>query len=256
MSTDHALVREVPDSFADAIVSDPTRRPDPETARRQHQTYVSQLAGAGYTIDLLAADESLPDCVFVEDTAVIVGEVAVITRPGAPSRRGETLAVTEALASYLPTRFIEGEATLDGGDVFPAGDTFYVGRSQRTNQEGIGQLAAIAAEHGLRVVALPVTGVLHLKSAVLPLDAGTVVVTPGCVEEDLLRGLRIIHEDPDERHRFSALPLRNGSVLVTGNALRTASTIATAGFDPLPIDISQIQMADGGLTCLSVLFAV
>jgi dimethylargininase len=223
-------------------------------ARRQHQTYVSQLASAGYTLHHLAADENLPDCVFVEDTAVIVGEVAVITRPGAPSRREEITAVTEALTPFYPTRFIEGEATLDGGDVFRAGDILYVGRSQRTNEAGIEQLTAFAAEQGLEVIAVPVTGVLHLKSAVLPVGPETVVVTPGCVDEDRLPGLRLIYEDPDERHRFSALPLRNGSLLVTGNALRTASLLATAGFDPLPIDISQIQLADGGLTCLSILF--
>lgn len=248
-----ALVREIPSSFHNAIVSGSGRSPDVEIAREQHRRYIKALEEEGYQVEVMAADEAHPDCVFIEDAAVIVGSTAVITRPGAPERRGELGPVAERLGALFPLAHIEEPGTLDGGDVMILGDTVFVGRSERTNDEGIAQLADIAAEQGRRTVTVPVQGVLHLKSGVLPVTLDTAVVTPGTVDEGLLADLRLIHEAPSERRRFSALPLASGAVLVTASAPGTGQAVSDLGLDVIPIDVSEIQAADGGLTCMSIL---
>jgi dimethylargininase len=248
-----ALVREIPSTFHNAIVSGGGHSPEVELARDQHRRYIRALADAGYDVEVIPADDAHPDCVFIEDTAVIVGSTAVITRPGATERRGEVGPVAGRLDAMFPLAHVEEPGTLDGGDVMILGDKLFVGRSKRTNDEGIAQLADIAETQGFQTVAVPVQEVLHLKSAVLPVTIDTVVVTPGTVDEGLLAGLRIIHEAPDERRRFSALLLGNGGALVTASAPATAQMVSDLGVDVIPIDVSEIQAADGGLTCMSIL---
>ncbi len=248
-----ALIRQVPKCFDRALVREGRPAIDVELARRQHDEYRRRLEEAGYTIEVVPPDESHPDCVFVEDTAVIVGSVALITRPGAPERRGETEPVAAALSGFPLVR-VNAPATIDGGDVLTAGDTLYVGRSSRTNDGGIGQLRAVASDQGFGVIVVDVHDTLHLKSAVLPVDAETVVVTRGAVDEEKLADFRIVYESDSEPHRFSALPLRDGTVLVTASAPATAARVVALGHRVVPIDVSQIQAADGGLTCMAVLF--
>jgi dimethylargininase len=249
-----ALLREVSPSFPDAIVAHGGRPPDVDLAIEQHSLYQRALEAAGYAAEVLAGDSDHPDCVFIEDTAVVIGEIAVATRPGAEERRGEVGPVSSRLAASMTVEAIEQPGTLDGGDVMVLNGTVYVGRSSRSNDSGIEQLAAFAATQGMSLVSVPVTGVLHLKSAVLPVDPETVVVTPGTVDESFLEGLRIVHEADHERHRFSALPLADGSLLVTANSTDTAGMLSDLGMRPIPIDVSEIQAADGGLTCMSILF--
>lgn len=248
-----ALLRSIPDSFRDAITGEGGRAPDVERARIQHAHYRDHLEASGYEIEVLDADENHPDCVFIEDTGVILGSVALITRPGADSRRGETPPVAEFLAHRFELARMEAPGALDGGDVMVIGDTVWVGISTRTNQEGARQLAAVAAGQGLHAIEVPVAGVLHLKSAVSQVDDHTVVVTPGTVDLGLLVGLRLIPEAESERHRFSALPLHSGAVMVTESAPETAEQVAGLGREVVPIDASEIQAADGGLTCMSIL---
>lgn len=249
-----ALVRGVPDTFDQAISSDPAIRLDVDAARAEHAEYVRHLRSAGYELAEVPADPVHPDCVFVEDTAVVLGGVAVATRPGAQSRRGEVGPVRERLETWFEVVPIEAPGTLDGGDVIVTTDLVLIGRSGRTNPEGVAQLAEIVSARGLRGREVLVEEGLHLKSAVLPLDEQTVVVTRGAVDEEALTGLRILYEDEAERFRFSALPLADGSVLVTANAARTVTAVAGLGFEVDIVDVTQIQAADGGLTCLSVLF--
>lgn len=243
----------VADTFDRAIVSDGGRAPDVPRARRQHESYAAALRDAGYEIEIVAADNDHPDCVFIEDTAVVVGSVAVAARPGVEGRRGEVRPVIERLERKFPVVEIEAPGTLDGGDVMMMGNNVFVGRSKRTNDEGIAQLSRVAESQGLSVTTVPVEEVLHLKSGVLPVDDHTVVVTKGTVDESLLSGLRIVYEAPHERHAFSALPLGNGGVLVTANAPGTTALVADLGLSPVLIDVSEIQAADGGLTCMSIL---
>jgi dimethylargininase len=248
-----ALIRPVPNTFDRALVQGGRPALDTRLARDQHDGYRRQLEEAGYTISVVPSDDAHPDSVFVEDTAVIVGSVAVIARPGAPTRRGETGPVASVLESLFPLERIVAPATMDGGDVFTSAGRVFVGRSARTNDLGIEQLRSISSSQGMELVPVEVHKALHLKSAVLPIDEETVVVTRGAVDEQRLTRLRIIYEDEAERGRFSALPLRDGRVLVTANAPITADKVAADGHHPVPIDVSQIQAADGGLTCMSIL---
>ena len=247
-----AWVREVPASFSDAIVGERGRKPDVGLARQQHRDYCNRLAESGLNLISLPADESHPDCVFVEDTAVIIGDRAVITRPGAPARRGEVEPVSEALSEHFDITTMSAPATLDGGDVMLVGSTVYVGRSARTNQAGFEHLAEVARGAGFGCVAVSVSGVLHLKSAVLPVSHDTVVVTLETVDESRLAGLRIVYENPSERHLFSALPLAD-RLLVTSAAPQTGRVLQRAGFEMDMIDVSEILAADGGLTCMSII---
>lgn len=252
---DTALVRPVANSFARALVAEPGATLDPSRARAQHSAYVALLRSAGYAIEEVPGDEGHPDCVFIEDAAVVVGSVAVVARSAAKSRRGETGPVRDALASRFSLAPIEAPGTLDGGDVMQIGGSIYVGHSRRTNLAGIGQLAEIAREAGLDVTTVKVDDGLHLKSSVLPLDTETVLVTPNCVDETALRGLRVLSESPTERLRASVLPMRDGRLLITDNAPYTTEMLAGAGYEVTPVDVTELQAADGGLTCMSILFA-
>jgi dimethylargininase len=253
MTVRTALIRPVPDSFPKALVRHGQPELDLELARAQHLEYLSLLEGSGHAIHAVPADEAHPDCVFIEDTAVILGEAALITRPGADSRRGELPPVEEALARRFDIARVSAPGTLDGGDVLLMGDTVYVGRSARTDDEGIDQLRAVAHHQGLDVVTVDVEEVLHLKSAVLPIDDETVVVTARCVDESKLDGLQILYEHEKERHLFSALPLPDGTVMVTAASPQTSDEVVSRGVEVIPIDVSQFQLADGGLTCMSII---
>jgi dimethylargininase len=248
-----ALVRPVPDCFDRALVREGAPVIDTDVARAQHLEYCRHLAGAGYQVQIVPADEAHPDCVFIEDTAVVIGDTALITRPGAVGRRGEIEPVAEALSRYFRTTRVVAPGTIDGGDVLVVGGMVYVGRSQRTNEAGIEQLRAVAAEERLETTVVAVHDALHLKSAALPIDEGTLVVTRDAVDEHAFNGLHILYEADEERHRFSALPLRDGRVMVTASAPVTSSLVARAGHETVAIDVSQIQAADGGLTCMSIL---
>ena len=248
-----ALIRAIPSTFANALVRHGRPRLDPAIARMQHDEYRARLSVAGYAIIEIPADEECPDCVFIEDAAVIIGSIAVITRPGAPSRRAETPPVARALQSHKTVVSIESPGTVDGGDVFTMNNTVYVGLSERTNQEGIAQLRPVAASQGLGLQVVKVMDTLHLKSAVLPVDSETVVVTPASVDEPALGDLRILYEDAAERHRFSGLPMFNGRLLATASSPRTNQMLAASGYLLDVIDVSELQAADGGLTCMSIL---
>ncbi|MFZ0626824.1 MAG: arginine deiminase family protein [Acidimicrobiia bacterium] len=249
-----AMLRGVPDTFDRAITRDPAARPDVALARSQHDVYSRRLSEAGFDIELLPPDDRFPDSVFIEDAAVVVGAVAVITRPGAVSRKGETTAVADRLSRHFRLAEIEPPGTIDGGDVLMVGRNLYVGLSERTSRNGIDQLTAVARDQDMDVVTVPVVGALHLKSVVLPVAEETVVVTEGTVDVGLFDGLEIIREDPTERMQFSALPLGGDRVLVTASAPRTAGSVEKRGLETVPIDISEFQTADGGLTCMSILF--
>ena len=249
-----AWLREIPHTFSNALIGPGGRPPNVDLARQQHDEYRRRLSDSGLHVTTLAPDVDHPDCVFIEDTAVLIGEQLLITQPGAPERRGETGPVREALSAHFPITTMTGHATLDGGDVMIIGGTVYVGRSERTNEAGVEHLARLAAESGMDCVPVPVDGVLHLKSAVLPVSPDTVVVTPGAVDTSLLEGLRILEEDPGERHQFSALVL-DDRVLITSAAPRTGEMVESLGIRIDPIDISEILAADGGLTCMSIISA-
>jgi len=246
-----ALVRRPGARLAEGLVTHIERQPvDVGLAAEQWQQYVATLAANGWeTVEVAPADD-FPDSVFVEDTVVVFADLAVLTRPGAPSRRAEVDAVAGTVRRLgLRVVTIEPPATLDGGDVLKVGDVAYVGRGGRTNDDGIRQLAAHVAPYGIRVVQVDVSRVLHLKSAVTALPDGTVVGHPPLVD------------DPGVFSDFLAVPEESGShvvllddsrLLMAADAPETAELFRMRGYEPVCVDISEFQKLEGCVTCLSV----
>jgi dimethylargininase len=242
-----ALVRRPGPRLAEGLVSHVERQEiDTALALRQWQSYVDALVAAGWRVVEVEPADDCPDAVFVEDPVVVYGKVAVLARSGAPERRNETAGVAEALTGY-DLRSIEEPGTLDGGDVLKVGDTVYVGRGGRTNDDGIRQLAAHFA--GATVVPVPVTRVLHLKSAVTALPDGMVIGYPPLVD------------DPAIFPEFLAVPEEAGAhvvvlddttVLMAAGAPRTAALLERRGLTPVVVDISEFEKLEGCVTCLSV----
>lgn len=252
-----AIVRDVPATFDRAIRPDPaTDRIDVERARQQHRRYCAALEELGLKLIRLAADDRFPDSPFVEDTAVVIGGLAVLARPGATARRGEVAAVAEAMAATpsLDVQMLEPPATLDGGDVLVIGDRVFVGRSGRTNRDGARQLGAILAARSIELETVTVRDILHLKSACTHLGDDTILWLEGHVDgEELLRDRNCIVVPADERHAANCLAV-NGRVLVPADAPDTRAAIEAAGFDTIEVDISESVKAGGGLTCSSIVF--
>lgn len=248
-----ALVRPVPDSIARCELTHLERSPiDRDVALRQHHDYVAALRALGCDVRELQELPHLPDSVFVEDAAVVFGELAVITRPGAESRRDEVSSVAAALSAYRELRFIEAPGTMDGGDVIVAGRRIFAGLSSRTNEEAISQLRAIAAESGFEVTSVPFRECLHLKSAATMAGDDTVLLNPRWVDPSVFDGRRILEVDPAEP--FAANVLRIGGSLLFPTAFpRTLARLRDAGYDVTTVDASELAKAEGALTCCSVL---
>jgi dimethylargininase len=248
-----AVVRAVPDSFAHALCAAPPDPPiDVDRARAQHEDYVAALAAAGVEVIHIAADETCPDCCFVEDTAVLVGDAALITRPGAVERRAEVDPVILALDGRAEILRMTAPATLDGGDCLLLGRTFYVGASSRTNREGIARLAEVAAPRGFKVapVEMP-AGVLHLKSVCSPLGEDTVLVTERTIPPATFERARVLTVPASEG--FAANAVATGAAaLVAASAPAAQALVESAGFRAIPVDTSELRKADGALTCLSI----
>ena len=250
--TPTAIVRDVPPSFDEALCAAPVPI-DVARAAEQHAAYRAALASWGLTVERLPADATYPDGCFVEDTAVVAGKLAVITRPGAPSRRGEVDAVAAALAQYVELSWMEGPATLDGGDVLRAGKRFVVGRSARTNEDGIAALRAAVAPRGYEVRAVPMEeGVLHLKCVCSPLADDLVLVAEGTIDPAAFAPARVIVVPRDEAYAANAVAW-NGRALLPAGHPRTKRLVEAAGFTVTELDNSELRKADSALTCLSVL---
>jgi dimethylargininase len=249
-----ALTRAVSLAISQCELTHLDRQPiDYPAAVRQHAAYEACLERLGYRLKQLPAGDNLPDSVFIEDTALVLDEVAVITRPGAASRRGETALVAEALTSYRPLRSIEAPATLDGGDILRLGQTVYVGLSQRSSPDGIAQLGRLLEPFRYTVQGTPLSGCLHLKSAVTQVSEDTLLLNPRWVEPGLFGGWRRIKVDPDEPFAANALLL--GEALVYPAAYtRTAARLEAAGLRLSLVDASELAKAEGGVTCCSLVF--
>lgn len=246
-----ALVRRPSPQLADGLVTHIERTPvDVSLAFTQWEAYLDAFRVHGWRIVEIPAADGCPDSAFVEDTMVLFRNVAVIARPGAPERRGETPAAEEAVTALgCSINRIHEPGTLDGGDVLKIGDTVYVGRGGRTNGEGIRQLRAILEPVGATVVTVPITRVLHLKSAVTALPDGTVVGWAPLVDEPTLfpRFLPV----PEEPGAHVVL-LGGDRLLMAASAPRTAEHYRQLGYEPVVVDISEYEKLEGCVTCLSV----
>jgi dimethylargininase len=225
---------------------------DVDVARAQHRAYEAVLTSLGCAVRRVTPAPEHPDAVFIEDTAVVLDEAAVITRPGAVTRRDEVVAVAEALAPLRPLTRIESPAMLDGGDVLVIGRTVYVGETGRTNAEGITQLRAALAPFGYAVCGVPVTGCLHLKSAVTAVDDATVLLNPSWVSASAFGAYRVLAVD--EAEPMAANVLRVGDALVYGASFpRTLEMLHSAGVFPHTVDASELAKAEGAVTCCSLI---
>jgi dimethylargininase len=225
-------------------------------AREQHRAYELALANAGYQVERIVdgpgVGADMPDRVFVEDIAVVFDELAIVTRPGAESRRAEVPAVADVLGRYRPLRFIDAPGTVDGGDVLLAGRRVFVGRSSRTNEAGILQLRRFLGPLGYTVCDLEVGGCLHLKSAVTSLAGDLLLVNPQWVDASTFVGFVCVEVDPLEPSAANALQL-DDRVLVPASFPRTADRLAARGLRVQTVDASEVAKAEGAVTCCSLI---
>lgn len=246
-----ALVRMPASNLAEGIVTHLDRTPiDSELADKQWDAYVAAFDTAGWETTEVTWAEQLADSVFIEDAVVVFGDVAVVTRPGADSRRAETVAAETAARDLgLSIQRIDGEGTLEGGDVLQVGTTVYVGRSGRTNAEGVRQLRGILAPLGFDVVAVPVAKALHLKSTVTALPDGTVLVHPDLIDDASFFGRHLV---VPEREGVAVVTLSDDTVLISAAAPQTAALLEDRGYAVVQVDISEFEKLEGCVTCLSV----
>ncbi len=251
-----ALTRAVSPAIVQCELTHLAREPiDVPRAQAQHAAYERALASLGCTVQRVAPAPDLPDAVFIEDTAVVTDEVAVITRPGAESRRAETAAVAAALAALRPLVYLEAPATLDGGDVLQVGQRVFVGETPRTNAAGIAALRAALAPHGREVIGVPVTGCLHLKTAVTALDDETVLVNPQWVSPTAFAPLRAVAVDAAEPMAANVVRV-DGRLLAAAAFPRTNAALVASGYDVTTVEASELAKAEGAVTCCSVLVRV
>lgn len=247
-----AFLREVSPRLAECELSYLSRAPiDVERARAQHAHYAAELAALGLSLEWLEPLPAHADGVFVEDTAVVLPEVAVITRPGVASRRDEVTSTGSRLSAYRPLARITAPGTLEAGDVLRIGRTLYVGNSGRSNGEGIAQLSAAIAPYGYRVRAVPMRDCLHLKSPATFIPPDILVANPAWVEPRAFDARTVV--EVAEGEAFAANTLSVGDVTLLSAAFpETERRLQQAGVTTRALDVSELQKAEAALTCLSL----
>jgi dimethylargininase len=248
-----ALTRPVSDSLAQCQLTHLARAPiDVERARAQHRQYEQALTDLGCRVERLPAEPDLPDAVFVEDVAIVLDELALIARPGAPSRRPEVPSVAKALSRYRSLATIEAPGTLDGGDVLRVGRTLYVGLSERSNQAAIEQMSALLSPLGYSVRGVVVTGCLHFKSAVTQVAPETLLINREWIDAGVFGRQTLIDVDPDEPYAANAL-LIGDAVIYAAAYPRTLARLQAHKIDVLTVDVSELAKAEGAVTCCSLI---
>ena len=248
-----AITRAVSAALGDCELTHLERVPiDVEVARAQHLEYEQALREAGYVVEHLASSLEMPDSVFVEDIAVVFDELAIITRPGASSRRIETPAVANALARHRPLHVIEGPGTVDGGDVLVAGKQVFVGLSTRTNDHAAAQMARLLQPHGYKVREIVVHDCLHLKSAVTTLSDDLLLVNPAWIERGTFDGFALVEVDAEEPMAANALRL-DDRILYSASFPRTAARLERRGLRVERVPASEVAKAEGAVTCCSLI---
>ncbi len=249
-----AITRGVSPALAECELSFvPRQAIDLELAREQHRAYERTLESLGARVISLPAEPELPDSMFVEDPAIVLDELAVILSLGTAARRGEAESLARALAPYRKLARVELPGTLEGGDVLRIGRKLFVGLSRRTNAEGIRQVAALVAPHGYEVIAIPVRGCLHLKSAVTHVGRNTLVANRSWFDAAAFSGYEWLDVAAEEPRGANALALGDAVIFPAGFP-RTRERIEKCGFRVVPLDISELQKAESGLTCSSLIF--
>lgn len=249
-----AFTRKVSSSLANCELSFIERKPiDMEKARAQHHAYESLLEKLGAKVISLPEERDLPDSMFVEDPAIVLDEVAIICPLGTETRRMEARSLAVALEPFRKLAYIKLPGILEGGDVLCVGRKIFVGLTQRSNAEGIRQLAVITEHYGYDLTAVPVTGCLHLKSAVTYLGRNTLVGNREWFRWKRFDGFEWVDVDPAEPHAGNALAVGE-SIVFPASYPKTRARIEDRGFRVETLDIAELQKAESGLTCSSLLF--
>lgn len=252
-----ALTRTPGRSFAQGLTTAALGAPQLALALAQHAAYCQALQGCGLRVISLPADDRYPDSTFVEDTAVLTPHLAVLTRPGAPSRQGEVPGIRTALeAHYQTIQSIQAPGTVDGGDICQAGEHFFIGLSARTNPAGAHQLAALLQAAGYTTSEIDIRstpGLLHLKSGLTCLQPGTLLVVPALAGLPGFKRYHLLQVPKEETYAANCIRV-NDFVLLAAGFPRTAEMLAAEGFNLLELDMSEFRKMDGGLSCLSLRF--
>jgi dimethylargininase len=252
-----AIVRPPSRNFADGLTTADLGMPDMDRTLRQHAAYCEALERCGLVLTRLQADPRHPDSTFVEDTAVIAPGCTVLTRPGAASREGEVTAIRAAVEQFFPApHAITAPGTLDGGDICEAGRHFFIGLSLRTNEEGARQLAGFLAAAGYTSSIIDIrrtAGILHLKSGVVALDDQRLVAIEALADEAAFRGYEVIRVSEGEEYAANCVRV-NRHVLIAAGFPKLQKALVARGHDLVPLEMSEFQKMDGGLSCLSLRF--
>jgi len=249
-----ALTRDVSAGIARCELTHLARVPiDLDRARAQHDAYETALTALGCRVERLRSSDDMPDSVFIEDVAIVVDELAVVTRPGAESRRAELPAVEQALALRRPIARIEPPGTLDGGDVLVVGREVFVGQSGRTNREAIDQLGRLLRPFEYQVHGLAVTGCLHLKSAVTLVRADCLLLNPAWIARNCFSAYECLEVDAREPYGANALLVSDAVVYPSAHP-RTRERLVANGVKVTGVDVSELAKAEGAVTCCSVIF--
>jgi dimethylargininase len=251
MNFTHAITRLPGSDFAQGLTTAGLGAPDTALMLQQHAAYVDALRSLGLAVTVLDPIPGYPDAYFPEDVAVLTPEVAVITRPGAPTRRGETNFIEAALPDDRPLVRIEPPGTLEGGDVLIVERQVFIGVSQRTNRSGADQLGQILAAYGYTYSPVPVPAGLHLKSSVSDVGSGTLLVSPALAACREFAGFNKLIVPPGEASAANTV-LVNGTLLAPQGFPLTYRMLQTLDIPLIPLDVSEVQKMDGGLTCLSL----
>lgn len=253
----NTIVRRPCRALVDGITSAPELgKPDYELALAQHDAYIQALKACGVDVLVLPADERYPDSCFVEDPAVVTRKCAIVTNPGAPSRNGEKKEIVDALRQFYPEdriEYIEEPGTLEGGDVMMVGDHFYVGRSARTNEEGIRQFIGILEKHGLTGSEVTLEEVLHLKTGVNYIEDNNMLVSGEFVNKPEFSKYNLIEIPAEEAYAANCIWV-NGTVIVPEGFPAVLEAVEKAGYPVITVDTSEYRKLDGGLSCLSLRF--
>jgi dimethylargininase len=249
-----AITRKVSSNLGQCELTHiPRQEIDLDLARLQHGDYEHALTELGCQVVRLPEELYMPDSVFVEDVAIVLDEVAIITRPGAESRREEVRSISEVLRKYRTLSAIKPPGTLEGGDVLKIGMAFYVGVTKRTNESGTQQLVDLVVPYGYEVVRVEVNGCLHLKSAVTHVGGDTLLINRAWVDVNPFQGKDFIDVHPDEPYAANALLVGN-ELIYPANFPKTHSRLLDRNYTAKVVDVSELQKAEGAVTCCSLIF--
>jgi dimethylargininase len=253
----HAIVRPPGKNFADGLTSRGQGKPDLDLALEQHAAYCNALEESGLNLTKLKPNSQFPDSTFVEDTAILTSHRAILTRPGAVSRRGEVSRIKPIITQFYPSlHTIQPPGTLDGGDICHAGEHFFIGISERTNEEGAQQLADLLDQDGYTSSFVDIRGIdslLHLKSGVAYIGDHRLVLVEVLEELSTFHNFEIIPVDPDENYAANCVRVNDFILLAAGYSILEMK-ISKLGCPVISLEMTEFQKMDGGLSCLSLRF--